>query len=62
MTRLWCWCWVDCRPNATLEFEVELLSWTKKQKVTDNKTVMKEVETEGEGYNKPNDGATVTCT
>ena len=72
-----------CSPKATLEFEVELLSWTKKQKgtehhctatdplrlcadpgwwcaVTDDKQVMKEIETEGEGWNKPNEGAKVT--
>jgi len=46
-------------PNATLKFDVELLSWTKKQKVTDDGRVMKEIVKAGEGYNRPNDGAKV---
>lgn len=46
-------------PNATLEFEVELLSFTNFQKVTEDGGVMKEIIKEGEGYNRPNDGAKV---
>jgi len=47
-------------PNATLEFEVELLSFDNTQKVTDDGCVKKSIQQTGEGYNRPNDFATCT--
>ena len=45
--------------NATLEFEVELLSFDNTQNVTEDKQVKKSVTVVGSGYNRPNDNATV---
>ena len=47
-------------PNATLEFDVELISFTNFQKVTEDGGVSKQILREGEGYNRPNDSAKVT--
>jgi len=46
--------------DATLKFEVELIDWEHRVKVSDDGGIMKEFLKEGEGYNKPNDNATVT--
>eukprot|EP00246_Nothoceros_aenigmaticus_P003382 TRINITY_DN1451_c0_g1_i1.p1 TRINITY_DN1451_c0_g1~~TRINITY_DN1451_c0_g1_i1.p1 ORF type:complete len:595 (+),score=183.93 TRINITY_DN1451_c0_g1_i1:170-1954(+) len=46
-------------PNATLLIDLDLVSWKSVEEVTDDKRVMKKVLKSGEGYDKPNDGATV---
>ncbi|MQL90773.1 hypothetical protein Taro_023376 [Colocasia esculenta] len=46
-------------PNATLLVELQLVSWTTVTEVTDDKKVLKKILKEGEGYEKPNDGAVV---
>ncbi|KAK9082705.1 hypothetical protein Scep_029176 [Stephania cephalantha] len=46
-------------PNATLQINLELVSWKTVTDVTDDKKVTKKVLKEGEGYEKPNDGAVV---
>ena len=46
--------------NTSLQFEVELISWAKKQKVTEDGRVVKRVLAMGEGPIRPDDGATVT--
>lgn len=46
-------------PNATLIIDLELLSWKSVEDVTDDKRVVKKILKAGEGYDKPNDGATV---
>uniref|UniRef100_A0A7N0U538 peptidylprolyl isomerase n=1 Tax=Kalanchoe fedtschenkoi TaxID=63787 RepID=A0A7N0U538_KALFE len=46
-------------PNATLQIELELLSWKTVTEVTDDKKVLKKTLKEGEGYERPNDGAVV---
>lgn len=48
--------------NSTLQFEVELLSWVEETDVSLKKdgSVMKKITKEGEGYDTPNEGATVT--
>ncbi|CAN1302157.1 Peptidyl-prolyl cis-trans isomerase FKBP65 [Linum perenne] len=46
-------------PNATLEITLELVSWKTVSSVTDDKKVIKKILKEGEGYEKPNDGAIV---
>lgn len=45
--------------NATLKFDVELLSWENTQKVTEDKGVVKKIIKKGEGHNRPNENATV---
>ncbi|XP_024024201.1 peptidyl-prolyl cis-trans isomerase FKBP62 isoform X2 [Morus notabilis] len=45
-------------PNATLEITLELLSWKTVTEVTDDK-VVKKILKEGEGYERPNEGAVV---
>ncbi|MQL70377.1 hypothetical protein Taro_002706 [Colocasia esculenta] len=47
-------------PNATLSVELQLVSWRTVTEVTDDKKVVKKILKEGEGYEKPNDGAVVT--
>lgn len=47
--------------NATLVFDIELLSWTDKEDVSEDKSgaIMKRVLVEGDGWTRPNDMATV---
>jgi FK506-binding protein 4/5 len=47
-------------PDATLKFEVELLSWTDKVDVTKDGGVLKKVLTEASGWEKPKDDSKVT--
>ncbi|KAK4440980.1 Peptidyl-prolyl cis-trans isomerase FKBP65 [Sesamum alatum] len=46
-------------PNATLNIALELLSWKTVSNVTDDKKVIKKILREGEGYERPNEGAVV---
>ncbi|KAL2336779.1 hypothetical protein Fmac_011225 [Flemingia macrophylla] len=46
-------------PNATLQITLELVSWKTVSEVTDDKKVMKKILKEGEGYERPNEGAIV---
>ncbi|XP_010905156.1 70 kDa peptidyl-prolyl isomerase-like [Elaeis guineensis] len=47
-------------PNATLNVELELVSWKTVSEIGDDKKILKKVLKEGEGYERPNDGAVVT--
>ncbi|KAK3017471.1 hypothetical protein RJ639_006421 [Escallonia herrerae] len=47
-------------PNAPLQIALELLSWKTVSHITDDKKVIKKILKEGEGYEKPNEGAVVT--
>ena len=40
-------------PHSTLVFDIELLSWTNKEDVSNNKTVYKSVTSKGDGFSKP---------
>ncbi|KAM1248862.1 hypothetical protein ACFX2I_031604 [Malus domestica] len=46
-------------PNASLEIALELVSWKTVSDVTKDKKVVKKTLKEGEGYERPNDGAVV---
>uniref|UniRef100_A0A0E0P7R0 peptidylprolyl isomerase n=1 Tax=Oryza rufipogon TaxID=4529 RepID=A0A0E0P7R0_ORYRU len=46
-------------PNATLYVDLELLSWKTVTLIGDDKRILKKVLKEGEGYERPNDGAVV---
>ncbi|XP_010482107.1 PREDICTED: peptidyl-prolyl cis-trans isomerase FKBP65 [Camelina sativa] len=46
-------------PNATLQIDLELVSWKIVVEVTDDKKVIKKILKEGEGYERPNEGAVV---
>ncbi|KAH0640654.1 hypothetical protein KY285_037240 [Solanum tuberosum] len=46
-------------PNATLQINLELISWKIVSEVTNDKKVLKRILKEGEGYERPNDGALV---
>ncbi|KAL2486314.1 Peptidyl-prolyl cis-trans isomerase FKBP62 [Abeliophyllum distichum] len=46
-------------PNATLNITLELVSWKTVSNVTDDKKVVKKILKEGEGYERPNEGAVV---
>ncbi|KAF4370304.1 hypothetical protein G4B88_012988 [Cannabis sativa] len=46
-------------PNATLQITLELISWKTVSEITDDKKVIKKVLTDGEGYERPNEGAVV---
>lgn len=48
-------------PNATLQIALELVSWKTVSEVTDDKKVIKKILKEGEGYERPNEGAVVKC-
>jgi FK506-binding protein 4/5 len=48
-------------PNATLQITLELVSWKTVSEVTDDKKVIKKILKEGEGYERPSDGAVVRC-
>ncbi|KAI3801170.1 hypothetical protein L1987_29273 [Smallanthus sonchifolius] len=45
--------------NATLQITLELVSWKTVTDVTKDRKVMKKILTEGEGYERPNEGAAV---
>jgi peptidylprolyl isomerase len=46
-------------PNATLQIDLELVSWKTVVEVTDDRKVIKKILKEGEGYERPNEGAIV---
>ncbi|XVF21317.1 hypothetical protein REPUB_Repub12eG0080600 [Reevesia pubescens] len=46
-------------PNATLQITLELVSWKTVTEVTDDKKVIKKILKEGDGYERPNEGAVV---
>ncbi|KAI3514522.1 hypothetical protein L1887_12991 [Cichorium endivia] len=46
-------------PNATLQITLELVSWKSVSNVTNDKKVVKKILKEGEGYERPNEGAIV---
>lgn len=46
-------------PNASLEIDLELVSWNSVEEVTDDRKVMKKIVKAGDGYEKPNDGSVV---
>ncbi|CAL5424860.1 unnamed protein product [Camellia sinensis] len=46
-------------PNATMQITLELLSWKTVTEVTDDRKVIKKTLKEGEGYERPNEGAVV---
>ncbi|XP_062077737.1 peptidyl-prolyl cis-trans isomerase FKBP62 [Humulus lupulus] len=46
-------------PNATLQITLELVSWKTVSEITDDKKVIKKILHEGEGYERPNEGAVV---
>ncbi|CAL9127948.1 unnamed protein product [Musa textilis] len=47
-------------PNATLYIELELISWKTVTEIGDDRKIIKKTLKEGEGYQKPNEGAVVT--
>lgn len=46
-------------PNAPLQISLELVTWKIVSSVTDDKKVIKKILKEGEGFEKPNEGAVV---
>ncbi|XP_062149948.1 peptidyl-prolyl cis-trans isomerase FKBP62-like [Alnus glutinosa] len=46
-------------PDATLQITLELISWKAVSDITKDKKVLKKTLKEGEGYERPNDGAVV---
>lgn len=46
-------------PNANLQITLELVSWKTVSEITDDKKVIKKILKEGEGYERPNEGAVV---
>lgn len=48
-------------PNATLDIDLELVSWKTVSNVTDDKKVIKKILKEGDGYERPNEGSVVKC-
>lgn len=46
-------------PGATLNIDLELVSWKTVTEVGDDKKILKKVLKEGEGYEHPNEGAVV---
>ncbi|XP_021273510.1 peptidyl-prolyl cis-trans isomerase FKBP62-like [Herrania umbratica] len=46
-------------PNASVQITLELVSWKTVTEVTDDKKVIKKILKEGEGYERPNEGAVV---
>lgn len=49
-------------PNAALQINLELISWNIVSEVTNDKKVLKKTLKEGDGYERPNDGALVKGT
>ncbi|CAL9150813.1 70 kDa peptidyl-prolyl isomerase-like [Musa acuminata AAA Group] len=47
-------------PNATFCIELELISWKTVTEIGDDRKIIKKTLKEGEGYQKPNEGAVVT--
>lgn len=45
--------------NAALQIALELVSWKTVSEITDDKKVIKKILKEGDGYERPNDGAVV---
>lgn len=48
---------VTVPPNSTLTVDLELVSWKNVVDITDDKKVLKKTLKEGEGYERPNEGA-----
>ncbi|KAH9770934.1 peptidyl-prolyl cis-trans isomerase FKBP62 [Citrus sinensis] len=46
-------------PNATLQIALELVSWKTVSEITDDKKVIKKILKEGDGFERPNEGAVV---
>ncbi|MCI28663.1 peptidyl-prolyl cis-trans isomerase FKBP62-like, partial [Trifolium medium] len=46
-------------PNASLQITLELVSWKTVSDVTSDKKVIKKILKEGEGFERPNEGAIV---
>ncbi|KAG6474381.1 hypothetical protein ZIOFF_068316 [Zingiber officinale] len=46
-------------PNATLQVELELVSWKAVTEIGNDKKILRKILKEGEGYERPNDGAVV---
>ncbi|WOL14423.1 hypothetical protein Cni_G23203 [Canna indica] len=46
-------------PNATLKIDLELMSWKTVTEIGEDKKIIKKILKEGEGYERPNDGAVV---
>ncbi|KAL0451916.1 UNVERIFIED_CONTAM: Peptidyl-prolyl cis-trans isomerase FKBP65 [Sesamum latifolium] len=46
-------------PNATLQINLELVSWKTVSDVSNDQKILKKILKEGEGYERPDDGATV---
>ncbi|MED6186535.1 70 kDa peptidyl-prolyl isomerase [Stylosanthes scabra] len=46
-------------PNASLQIDLELVSWKSVSNITKDKKVLKKTLKEGEGYERPNEGAVV---
>ena len=49
-------------PNAALQIDLELISWKTVSDITKDRKVLKKTLKEGEGYERPNDGAVVQGT
>uniref|UniRef100_A0ACD5Y8V9 Uncharacterized protein n=1 Tax=Avena sativa TaxID=4498 RepID=A0ACD5Y8V9_AVESA len=47
-------------PNASLLIDLELVSWKTVTEIGDDKKILKKVLTDGEGYERPNEGSVVT--
>lgn len=47
-------------PNSTILVELELVSWKTVTEIGDDKKIIKKILKEGEGYDKPKEGAVVT--
>lgn len=45
--------------NATLQINLELVSWKRVSDIINGNKILKKILKEGEGYEHPNDGATV---
>lgn len=46
-------------PSATLHIDLELVSWKTVTEIGNDKKIIKKILKEGEGYERPNDGAVV---
>ena len=49
-------------PNASLQIDLELISWKTVSDITKDRKVLKKTLKEGERYERPNDGAVVQGT
>lgn len=50
---------VEIPPNATLQIDVELISWKTVSDIIHDKKVLKKILKEGEGYDRPSEGTSV---